>query len=49
MNEMRSNDNPATSRGRERGWRPWLVALGFLLAFAATVVTVLFTGLMLGR
>ena len=40
---MRSTDRPPP--GERRRGRPWLVAAGFLLALAATVATVLLTGL----
>jgi len=44
----RSEHSPeadSSRRGGDRRGRPWLVAAGFLLALAATVATVLLTGL----
>lgn len=52
MSDLESRDESGAARkpdvrGEPRHGRPRLVALGFLLAFAATVLTVILTGLML--
>lgn len=41
-----AHDDGRDAQTRRPG-RPWLVAFGFLLALAATVLTVILTGLML--